>query len=305
MTLRRIQLLCLMMIAVFAAVATPKTQAQTTRTWPTLSSGQTGENVITLQAKLRFRGYTVNYNGTYDSSTVSAVQAFERNNSLFVDGTADAAVWERLFVTVRQGDNNIVVQALQRQLANRYGYSRTITTADGAFGPATHNATVSFQKSVYLGADGIAGGDTWSRLTSGDSARISHASAVSRLSGAGIGVTSSSGTTAHGASGVGTDRWLNKTSLEQVRSLSITRLIEFRNAIGCAITVTGGTETWIHSTYAQGHHNGYKIDIGLYTCADSYIRNNYTPTGQVNKWRDARGNVYFYEGDHWDITYSY
>ncbi|HEY0605675.1 MAG TPA: peptidoglycan-binding protein [Herpetosiphonaceae bacterium] len=303
MKFRRLQWIWLALMVVLAGVAMPKAEAQTTRTWPVLSSGQTNENVVTLQAKLRYRGYTVNYNGTYDSSTVAAVQAFERANGLNPDGVADGAVWERLVVTVRQGDNNIVVQALQRQLLYRYGYTRTITTADGIFGPATYNATRSFQLSNYIGDDGIAGANTWSRLTTGDGARISHATAISRLSGTGITVTSSAGTTPHGASGVGSDRWLNKTSLEQVRNLSITRLIEFRNAIGCNIVITGGTETWIHTNGATSHHTGYKIDIGLGTCADSYIRNNYTQIDSV-RWRDVRGNVYYYEGDHWDITYT-
>lgn len=302
MNFRRLQWIGLALMVALAGIAMPKTEAQT-RTWPTLSSGSSGENVVTLQAKLRHRGYTVNYNGTYDSSTVAAVQAFERANALTADGVADAAVWERLVVTVRQGDNNIVVEALQRQLRNRYGYTKTIATVDRIFGSGTNNATISFQKSVYLGADGIAGANTWSQLTSGNSARISHSAAISRLSGTGISVTASAGTAPNGASGVGSDRWLNKTSLEQVRNLSITRLIEFRNAIGCNIVVTGGTETWIHSTYVQGHHTGYKIDIGVGTCADSYIRNNYTQIDSV-RWRDARGNVYYYEGDHWDITYS-
>lgn len=302
MKFRRLQWIGLVLMIALAGIATPKTEAQT-RTWPTLSSGSSGENVVTLQAKLRYRGYTVNYNGTYDSATVAAVQAFERANGLAVDGVADAAVWERLVVTVRQGDNNIVVQALQRQLLYRYGYNKTITTADGIFGSGTNNATISFQKGVYLGADGIAGANTWSQLTSGNSARISHSAAVSRLSGTGISVAASAGTAPNGASGVGSDRWLNKTSLEQVRNLSITRLIEFRNAIGCNIVITGGTETWIHSTYAQGHHTGHKIDIGVGTCADSYIRSAYSQVDSTH-WRDARGNVYYYEGDHWDITYT-
>jgi hypothetical protein len=259
--------------------------------------------VVTLQAKLRHRGYTVNYNGTYDSSTVAAVQAFERANALTADGVADAAVWERLVVTVRQGDNNIVVEALQRQLRNRYGYTKTIATVDRIFGSGTNNATISFQKSVFLGADGIAGANTWSQLTTGNSARISHSAAMSRLSGTGITVTASSGSAANGASGVGSDRWLNKTSLEQVRNLAITRLIEFRNTVGCNLIVTGGTETWIHSNTATSHHTGHKIDIGIGTCADSYIRNNYTPIDST-RWRDSRGNVYFFEGDHWDISYT-
>lgn len=273
-------------------------RAQAQRSWPTLSSGSSGENVYTLQAKLRHRGYTVSYNGVYDSSTVTAVQQFEGNNSIPADGVADPAVWEQLVVTVRQGDSNIVVEALQRQLRNRYGYTKTVTSADQVFGPATNRAAVSFQKSVNLTADGIVGPDTWSRLTSGDSARIRHSTAVQQLQNASITVTSSSG-----SAGVGQDRELDKTSLEQIRSLTTQRLIEFKQASGCTITVTGGTETWIHSSGSQSHHTGYKIDISRTTCVTNYITSNYTRIDSTH-YRDARGNIYFDEADHWDILYS-
>jgi len=289
-------LLVVILILFASGLFVGRTYAQ--RSWPTLRGGDSGENVITLQAKLRYRGYTVNYNGQFDSSTVTAVRQFERNNGIFEDGIADPAVWERLVVTVRQGDTNIVVEALQRQLRNNYGYTRTVSSADQIFGPATNRAVVSFQKSVNLSADGIAGPDTWSRLTSGDSARIRHSSALQQLQNAGITVTSSSG-----SAGVGQDRELDRTSLEQIRGLTIQRLIEFRQASGCSITVTGGSETWIHESGTFSHHTGYKIDISRTTCVTNYIRNTYTFIDATH-YQDSRGNIYFDESDHWDIRYT-
>ncbi len=292
-----IRSILVVMLALLVFSAAPAS-AQTTRTWPTLRSGDSGENVVTLQAKLRHRNYTVNYNGSYDASTVSAVQQFERNNGLLVDGVADSAVWERLVVTVRQGDNNIVVEALQRQLRSRYGYTKTVSVVDRIFGSGTNRAAVSFQKSVNLVADGIVGPDTWSRILSGDSARLRHSAAVTQLNNAGITVTSSIG-----ASGVGQDRELDRTSLEQVRSLTLQRLIEFKNTSGCSILVTGGTETWIHSSGSISHHTGYKIDIDPTACVSNYITRNFTFIGS-SQYRDSRGNIYFNEGSHWDIRYT-
>jgi len=289
-------LLVVILMLLTVGVFTPHAQAQ--RNWPTLRSGDGGENVIVLQAMLRYRGYTVNYNGQFDSSTVTAVRQFERNSGIAEDGIADLAVWEQLVVTVRQGDTTIVVEALQRQLRNRYGYTRTVSSADQIFGTNTNRAVESFQKSVNLSPDGIVGPDTWSRLTNGDSARIRHNSALQQLQNAGIGVTSSSG-----SAGVGQDRELDRTSLEQIRSLTIQRLIDFQRASGCTLTVTGGTETWIHTSGAQSHHTGYKIDVSRTTCATNYITTSYTFIDATHH-RDARGNIYFDEGDHWDILYT-
>jgi len=289
-------LLVILLVFLASGVFVGRTYAQ--RSWPTLRSGDSGENVMTLQAKLRYRGYTVNYNSLFDSSTVTAVRQFERNSGIFEDGVADPAVWERLVVTVRQGDTNIVVEALQRQLRNNYGYTRTVSGVDQIFGSATNRAVVSYQKSVNLSADGITGPDTWSRLTTGDSARIRHSSALQQLQNAAITVTSSSG-----SAGVGQDRELDKTSLEQIRSLTIQRLIEFKQASGCSITVTGGSETWIHESGTFSHHTGYKIDISRTTCVTNYIRNSYTFIDATH-YQDSRGNIYFDESDHWDLRYT-
>ena len=54
---------------------------------------------------------------------------------------------------LRLGDNNADVAKWQRQL-NRSGRTKRVST-DGAFGPATQAATVTFQKSVGLGPTGL------------------------------------------------------------------------------------------------------------------------------------------------------
>lgn len=276
--------------------------AQAARSWPTLRSGDFNENVWTLQAMLSYRGYSVSTTSSYDSATTNAVFLFEQNNGIPQDGVADPVVWEKLFVTVRQGDSNVVVQALQRQLRNNYGYTKTIASADQVFGPATNSAVVSFQKSVNLTADGIAGGDTWSNATSGNAARIHHSSAMAQLQGAGITVDSSLG-----SAGVGQDRVGDKTSLEQIRSLTITRVIDLRQASGCAVTITGGSETWTHSSGTISHHTGYKVDVRKTTCVTTYITSHFTQIATRSdgaaQYQSSSG-VYADEGDHWDIYYT-
>jgi len=64
---------------------------------------------------------------------------------------------------------------------------------------------------------------------------ISHASATSQLREAGISWTSSGGCS---------DRCNPTcTSFEGIRQATITGIITFKRASGCAITITGGTET--------------------------------------------------------------
>lgn len=274
-----------------------KTEAATYN-WPTLRYGDINEDVVTLQAFLRRKGYNaVVYTGEYEDTTYAAVQQVERLNGLLVDGIADSDVWEKVYVTVRQGDTNIVVNALQRQLRNTQGYTKTVSSVDSVFGQGTYNAVTSFQKSVNLSVDGVVGLTSWAALVNSSPYRITHGQARAQLYNAGIAVTSSLGST-----GVGSDRVADKTSLEQIRSNTITGLIAFKNASGCAITVTGGTETWIHQGGLPGHHTGHKIDIDITSCVTSYIQRTYTQIDSA-RWKDANNNIYYNEGDHWDILY--
>lgn len=275
----------------------PTGEESLARVWPTVQSGNTGENVITIQASLRHRGYTVNYNGTFDSSTVNAVRSFQAANGLTVDGIVGAATWEKLAVLRQQGHSGIVVEALQRQLRNRYGY--TGLTVDSSFGPGTKDAVQCFQSSRSLGADGIVGLDTWAKLTSGSGdPKLCHREAARRLNAAGISISSSGNCSDRNNSSC--------TSLDMVRVNAISGTIAFKQASGCAVTVTGGTEVG-HSSGTYSHYNGYKIDISLSSCVTNYIQNNYTYIGVrgdgAAQYRDASGNIYAKESNHWDNLY--
>lgn len=61
------------------------------------------------------------------------------------------------------------------------------------------------------------------------------------------------------------------TGLDQINCRSISELVNYKRASGCAIIMTGGTETG-HSSGTYSHWTGYKIDIGLNSCHSSYIK---------------------------------
>lgn len=65
--------------------------------------------------------------------------------------------------TVRKGDNNAHVAALQARLNRDYSaYSRL--TVDGDFGPATDAVVREFQRRAGLVVDGVVGPKTWAKL---------------------------------------------------------------------------------------------------------------------------------------------
>lgn len=67
------------------------------------------------------------------------------------------------YPTVRRGSISTYVLILQDAL-NALGY--TTYTLDGKFGPNTERAVIAFQQDMGLTADGIAGCNTWKKLTS-------------------------------------------------------------------------------------------------------------------------------------------
>jgi hypothetical protein len=128
--------------------------------------------------------------------------------------------------------------------------------------------------------------------------KLSQAQAASQLSSAGI-TWSSSGNC--------TDRYNSTcTSFEQINQSTVSGAITLHRSSGCAVHITGGTETG-HASGTYSHWNGYKIDITHYTCIDGYIHNNFTRIANRGdgypQWQAASGNLYCDEGSHWDITY--
>src|SRR3954453_17400365 len=128
--------------------------------------------------------------------------------------------------------------------------------------------------------------------------KLTQSQAASQLRSAGV-TWSSSGNC--------TDRYNSTcTSFEQINQSTVSGVITLKNASGCSINITGGTETG-HAGGTYSHWNGYKVDITHRTCIDGYIHNAFTRIGNRGdgypQWQAASGNIYCDEGTHWDITY--
>ncbi|MEU5694655.1 hypothetical protein [Actinosynnema sp. NPDC020468] len=123
--------------------------------------------------------------------------------------------------------------------------------------------------------------------------KLSQSDAASRLGAAGI-TWSSSGNCSNRNNST-------CTSFDQINLATVQGVITFKNVSGCAIRITGGTETG-HASGTYSHWNGYKVDVALTTCVTNYVKGHYSSIGG-NKWEAASGNVYYLESNHWDITY--
>ncbi len=123
--------------------------------------------------------------------------------------------------------------------------------------------------------------------------KLTHSEATSRLRSSNITWSSSGGCS---------DRYNSTcTSFDQVNLATIQGAQTLKSATGCAINVTGGTETG-HASGTYSHWNGYKLDFGLSSCLTGYIQRTFTAIGG-NQWRSGSGNIYYLEGNHWDVTY--
>ncbi|KAF8744747.1 hypothetical protein RHS02_01781, partial [Rhizoctonia solani] len=147
---------------------------------------------------------------------------------------------------------------------------------------------------------------------------MTQAAAQAKLQAAGIYASSSGGCT--------TKSNPTCTSYDGILSGTVDNVITLKNACGCAITITGGTETG-HASGTYSHANGYKVDIRHASGIDAYVKNSFTKIGNRGdgypQWKSAAGNIYCVrdnsilqtklelivsrysqdEGSHWDVTY--
>ena len=142
---------------------------------PMVYWGCTGDAVKTLQEKLNAKGFdSGNVDGIFGAKTYAAVTAFQKANSLGVDGIVGKLTWAKLYdatpvnvtpVTtqpmLRTGSRGDAVRKLQ-ELLNALGYD--CGSVDGIFGSKTYAAVLAFQKANGLAADGIVGSLTWGKL---------------------------------------------------------------------------------------------------------------------------------------------
>ncbi|MEU2225127.1 hypothetical protein [Streptomyces sp. NPDC018347] len=128
--------------------------------------------------------------------------------------------------------------------------------------------------------------------------KISHATATSMFRQSGI-TWSSSGNCS--------DRYNSTcTSFEQLNLATAQGAQTLKSASGCALNITGGTETG-HASGTYSHWNGYKLDYGKNTCVTSYVKNTFTYIGLrgdgAPQYQSGSGNIYADEGSHWDVLY--
>ena len=184
--------------------ATPKVTATPTPA-PTvaipqvsLRSGDSGQDVKTVQKRLKELGYyRSNIDGKMGRDTVKAVKAFQEAHGLEADGVAGQGTYAILFsinalkkgetptpaptetpkpdaaqtgtssvwTTIRKNDSGDAVAQLQEALIE-LGYLSG--KADGNYGEGTAEAVKAFQKANGLTADGTAGEETQKALFGGN-----------------------------------------------------------------------------------------------------------------------------------------
>jgi len=137
-------------------------QAYANAFFPTQSSGNRGADVLAIQYLLQHNGQTAPADGVFGASTVTAAKAFQTAKGLGSDGIVGPQTWGALVPTIRSGDNNAAVKALQVELNAKRRLSLPV---DGVFSTAVHDAVVAFQSHAGIGADGIVGPITWRNLT--------------------------------------------------------------------------------------------------------------------------------------------
>lgn len=118
-----------------------------------LSVGSSGPYVLYLQYGLYINCINPNgVDGTFGEGTKTAVEKFQSQNGLAVDGIVTTEVWETL--------RNIILPI--QQLLNNRGYDTG--GIDGIAGEATYNAVIAFQQAASLSADGQVGSATMAAL---------------------------------------------------------------------------------------------------------------------------------------------
>jgi len=147
------------------------------RDFPILKEGDSGEAVRRLQEALVANGYyTYPVDGVFGPGTRLAVEKFQKELGLLVDGVVGDVTWDHLLGSIdreeeavseggsgllKVGAEGQAVKDLQQKLKDRGFYQGKV---DGIFGSGTKEALMEFQKAVGLSPDGVAGPATLAEL---------------------------------------------------------------------------------------------------------------------------------------------
>ena len=119
-----------------------------------LKRGLAGEPVKRLQEKLG-----IEPDGQFGPKTEDALKAYQRDNTLTVDGIAGPDTFAHMglheLILLKTGTAGEAVKKLQSALG---------VTPDGQFGPATEKAVRQYQEQNGLAVDGIGGPETLAHM---------------------------------------------------------------------------------------------------------------------------------------------
>ncbi len=150
---------------------------------PPLQEGSHGSSVVRLQQLLNRFGAGLATDGAFGPLTLAALQHFQSAHGLTVTSSVSASTWNALLhdqppvvaaavakstppaatpsnPILQEGATGSAVVHLQQRL-NAFGAD---LATDGAFGPLTLAAVISFQRAHGLDASGVVGASTWSAL---------------------------------------------------------------------------------------------------------------------------------------------
>lgn len=168
-----------------ASTATASPTTSVTRPTRLLYSGCTGDDVKSVQQRLKDLGYlTDKVDGKYGSNTEAAMRAFQLKNGLTASGNGDTTTYNVLYsinavtagglqvddstttayTNLKIGATGNAVLKLQQTLSSL----KYTVTINGVYDETTRAAVLAFQKRNSLTADGIAGTATQTKLYSGD-----------------------------------------------------------------------------------------------------------------------------------------
>ena len=146
---------------------------------PTVREGSTGEAAQQAQFLLSAEGYGLapaQVDGSFDAAAKVAVEHFQSDKHLTVDGVVGATTWEALIKaaplphhpvppTLQSGSKGEIVRLLQEalnQATSRFGVTLGPIKVDGVYGPTTVARVKVFQAWGSVIVDGITSYRTWS-----------------------------------------------------------------------------------------------------------------------------------------------
>lgn len=132
--------------------------------WPLYAQGDESEAVYTIQYLLGHHGYELDdHDGIYGPETQGAIESFQNDQGLLVDGIVGPNTWSELIVNVLGPDQAPwwATFAAQHNLKHGHGYDIAV---DGDYGPETRTAIEDFQRVATITVDGLVGPETWQAL---------------------------------------------------------------------------------------------------------------------------------------------